>query len=185
MRNLAEELSVRATSLYNHVANKDDIIDGIVDLVVGEIELPGGGPDWKSVMRRRATSAHEVLLRHPWATLQIVSRVNAGPSMLAYIEATLDTLVAAGFTLEMADHARNAMDNHIYGFTLQELSFPFEDEEYGDAAASRLSLIPADRYPRFNSLAHMVIDGHYSGLHHFEFGLELILQGLEGYRQTT
>ena len=88
MRKLAQELGVQAMSLYNHVANKDDLLDGIVDLVVGEIAVPDLGIDWQTAMRQRANSAHEVLLRHPWATMPIVSRINVGPAMLRYIDAT-------------------------------------------------------------------------------------------------
>ena len=134
MRKLAGELGVKAMSLYNHVANKDDILDSILDMVVGEIEVPSLGENWKVAMRRRANSAHEVLLRHAWSTLALVSRANAGPAMLRYVDATLGCLREAGFSFEIADRAWNAMDNHIYGFTLQELNFPFEVPEYSEAA---------------------------------------------------
>jgi AcrR family transcriptional regulator len=185
MRKLAEILGVKAMSLYNHVTNKDDLIDGIVDLVVSEIELPDLTVEWKTAMRQRSRSAHEVLLRHPWATMPIVSRVNVGPAMLRYVDATLGCLHAAGFSLEVADHAWNAIDSHIYGFTLQELNFPFEPSEYAEAAKMGLPLIPAAQYPHMNSLTHRVIDGSYDGLHDFDFGLDLILNGLERLRETT
>lgn len=179
MRNLAQELGVKAMSLYNHIKNKDDLIDGIVDIVVGEIEVPDFKLDWKTAMRRRAISAHEVLLRHPWATMPIVSRINIGLAMLRYVDATLGCLHEAGFSLEMADHIWNAMDSHIYGFTLQELNFPVEAENYSEAAKEGLPLIPAEQYPYMNYLTHEVIERRYDGLHDFEFGLDLILNGLE------
>ena len=179
MRKLAQALGVKAMSLYNHVANKDDIIDALVDTVVSEIELPRLDMDWKAAMRRRATSAHAVLLRHPWAALALMSRVNVGPAMLRYIDATLGCLVEAGFCYEMADHVWNAIDSHIYGFTLQKLTFPLEADHYSDAAASFVPNIPADRYPYMNQLTHLVIHGQYDGLHDFEFGLDLILNGLD------
>jgi AcrR family transcriptional regulator len=179
MRNLAQELGVKAMSLYNHVKNKDDLIDGIVDIVVGEIEVPDFKLDWKTAMRRRAISAHEVLLRHPWVTMPIVSRINVGPAMLRYVDATLGCLHEAGFSLEMADHIWNAMDSHIYGFTLQELKFPVEAENYSEATKEELPLIPAEQYPYMNYLTHEVIERRYDGLHNFEFGLDLILNGLE------
>jgi AcrR family transcriptional regulator len=182
MRKLAQALGVQAMSLYNHVANKDDLLDGIVDRVVSEIEVPSLEADWKTAMRRRATSAHAVLLRHPWATMPLVSRVNVGPAMLRYVDATLGCLVKAGFAFEMADHAWNAIDSHIYGFTLQELNFPFETAEYSEAATQGLSLIPADKYPYLNRLTHLVMEGRYNGIHDFEFGLELILNGLDRFR---
>lgn len=185
MRKLAEVLGVKAMSLYNHVKNKDDIIDGIVDIVAGEIELPDVGADWKTSMRKRANSAHDVLLRHPWATMEIVSRVNIGPAMLRYVDATIGCLREAGFSFEMADHAWNAIDSHIYGFTLQELNFPFEAEEYSAAAENYLPLIPADKYPYINGMTQRVMSGEYDGIHDFEFGLELILDGLAQYADSA
>ena len=179
MRKLAQELGVQAMSLYNHVANKDDLLDGIVDLVVGEIAVPDLDIDWQTAMRRRANSAHEVLLRHPWATMPIVSRINVGPAMLRYIDATLGCLCEAGFSLEMVDRAWNAIDSHIYGFTLQELNFPIEAAEYINAAQAYIPNVPADKYPYMNRLTHYLIDGHYDGIADFNFGLELIINGLE------
>src|SRR4028119_1439853 len=106
MRKLAQDLGVKAMSLYNHVANKDDLLDGIVDIVVSEIEVPNLGVDWKTAMRGRAMSAHEVLLRHPWSTMPLVSRVNVGPAMLRYVDATRGCLRGAGFARGMAWGAR-------------------------------------------------------------------------------
>jgi AcrR family transcriptional regulator len=183
MRKVAQTLGVKAMSLYNHVANKDDIIDGIVDIVVSEIEVPRFDLDWKTAMRRRAISAHEVLLRHPWATMPLVSRISVGPAMLRYVDATIGCLREAGFSYEMADHAWNAIDSHIYGFTLQELNFPIEASEYAETAASFISHIPPDQYPYMNELSQYVIDGTYDGLHDFEFGLDLILNGLDAFRE--
>ncbi|MEL7069574.1 MAG: TetR/AcrR family transcriptional regulator C-terminal domain-containing protein [Cyanobacteria bacterium J06581_3] len=185
MRKLAEALGVKAMSLYNHVKNKDDIIDGLVDIVASEIELPEVKADWKSSMRKRASSAHDVLLQHPWATMEMVSRVNIGPAMLRYVDATIGCLREAGFSFEMADHAWNAIDAHIYGFTLQELNFPFEAEEYSEAAENYLSLIPADKYPYLNGMTQRVMSGDYDGIHDFEFGLDLILDGLDQHRDTV
>ncbi len=185
MRKLALELGVQAMSLYNHVANKDEIIDGIVDRVVSEIEVPDFSLDWKTAMRRRSTSAHEVLLRHPWATMPLVSRINVGPAMLGYINATLGCLFEAGFSLEMADQIWNAIDSHIYGFTLQELNFPVETENYSEAAKIGLPLISADLYPYMNTLTHAVIEKRYDGIQNFEFGLELLLNGLDKFRDRV
>lgn len=183
MRRLAQALGVEAMSLYNHVANKEDVLNGIVDLVVAEIELPAIGADWKAVMRRRAISAHEVLLRHPWAALLIVSHLNTGPVMLRYVDATIGCLREAGFSYEMADHAWNAIDSHIYGFTLQELNFPLDPSEYVDAAKRFFPLLPADQYPHMRALAQLLIDGEHRGVHDFEFGLDLLLDGLERLRE--
>lgn len=185
MRKLGVVLGVEAMSLYKHVSNKDDILDGIVDLVVGEFEVPAIGVDWKGAMRRRAMSAHQVLMRHPWATMLVVSRLNVGPEMLRYVDATIGCLRAAGFSYPMADHAWNAVDSYIYGFTLQTLNFPLEPREYAKMAKAFLPRIPEDEYPDLHGMSRHVIDGHHDGLHHVEFGLDLILDGLERRRDTT
>ena len=185
MRKLAQELGVKAMSLYNYVANKNDMLDGIVDIAIAEIEVPQLEIEWKSAMRRRANSAYEMLLRHPWATMAIVSRVNVGAAMLRYVDATLGCLCEAGFSFEMADRAWNAIDSHIYGFTLQKLNFPFEAAEYSEVAKNYLSFIPSNQYLYLNRLSHHVIEGDYDGIHQFEFGLELILNGLDGLRHNA
>jgi AcrR family transcriptional regulator len=179
MRNLASTLGVKAMSLYNHVESRDAIIDKLVDQVVAEIAFTDSAADWRAAMRERAVSAHDVLLRHPWATMAIVSRVSTGPAMLAYIEGTLACLIRGGFSPVDADHVWNAVDSYLYGFTLQELRFPFKPEEYRDAASAYLPGIPEDRYPCFTSLGQQIISGAYDGLHQLEFGLEMLLDGLE------
>ena len=184
MRKLGEALGVEAMSLYNHVANKDDILDGIVDMVASEIEAPVIDGDWKMAMRQRAISAHEVLVRHPWATMLIVSRANVGPSMLRYVDATIGCLREAGFSYAMADYAWNTIDSHVYGFTLQKLNFPFEPGEYAEVAKQFLPMIPAEQYPYLRGLSQLVIDGHHDGLHDFTFGLDLILDSLENIRDA-
>lgn len=178
MRKLAKAVGVEAMSLYNHVANKDDLLDGIVDLVVAEIYVPRAEGDWRAELRHRATSAHEVLLRHRWATGLLGSRVNVGPAMLRYVEATLACLITAGFTYEQADRAWNALDSHIYGFTLQAINFPLDPSEYASVATQFLPLIPTDTHPHMHALAALVIAGTHSGTADFTFGLELLLDGL-------
>ena len=185
MRKLAQELGVQAMSLYNYVTNKDDLLDGIVDITIGEIEVPTLTTDWKTAMRRRANSAHKVLLRHPWSTLEIVSRVNVGLANMRYVDATLGCLREAGFSFEMADRAWNTIDSHIYGFTLQELKFPFAPTEYSQAAKDGFALIPVHEYPYLNQLTRHVIEGKYNGIHDFEFGLEIILNGLDRLRENA
>jgi AcrR family transcriptional regulator len=179
MRRLAKVLGVEAMSLYNHVKSKDDVLDGMVDIVVSEIEVPAIGTDWKVAMRRRAVSAHEMLRRHTWASLLVVSRLNVGPAMLRYIDATLGCLHEAGFSYGTADHAWNAIDSHIYGFTLQVSNFPLDSSEYAEAAQGFLSQIPEEQYPHMHALAQQVIAGAHTGVNDFEFGLELILDSLE------
>ena len=179
MRKLAQRLGVEAMSLYNHVAHKEDLLDGMVEEVVGEMDVPRVGAPWKDEMRRRALSAHAVLRRHPWASLLIVSRLNVGPTMLRYIDATLGCLVEAGFSLELADHAQNAIDSHVHGFTLHELEFPLERGEYAEAARGFLPNLPAERYPYMRALAEKVIAGEYDGVNRLELGLGVLLDGLE------
>lgn len=179
MRKLAQELGVEAMSLYNHVANKDEVLDAITDLVVGEIALPAPGSDWKSAMRARAISAHAVLRKHPWASMLIVSRMNVGPSMLRYVDSTIGALREGGFSFQLADRAWNALDSHVYGFTLQQLNFPLETTEYAEAAAGFLPMLPAEQYPHMHELTTRVAAGTHDGVPNFEFGLELLLDGLE------
>ncbi|MFD3703784.1 TetR/AcrR family transcriptional regulator C-terminal domain-containing protein [Nocardia sp. NPDC058658] len=178
MRKLAKAVGVEAMSLYNHVANKDDLYDGIIDLVVAEIYVPAIGGDWRAELRHRAASAHEVLLNHRWATGLLGSRVNVGPAMLRYVDATLGCLIAAGFTYQQADRAWNAIDSHIYGFTLQAINFPLEPSEYASAAQRFLPLIPTETHPHMHALASKVIAGTHSGTADFTFGLDLLLDGL-------
>jgi len=179
MRLLADALGVKAMSLYNHVAHKDDLIDGMVDIIAGRISLPAAGGDWKSAMRQRAVSAREVFLKHPWAPLLVVSRINIGPAMLRLIDATLGCLHAAGFSYEAADQALNALDSYLYGFTIQELNFPLAPEHYASAARDFLPMLPAAQYPHMRALTESVISGRHSGLHDFQFGLNLLLDGLD------
>jgi AcrR family transcriptional regulator len=177
MRRLGQELGVEAMSLYNHVANKDDILDGIVDLVLGDIDVPASGTDWKTAMSRRAISAHEVLLAHPWAAMLIMSRYNIGPGMTRYLEATLGRLREGGFSIAGALDAWNTLDSHLYGFTLQELNLPFEVEETQQVSADVLTQLPADQYPH---VAEVITEIMQTGrAENFEFGLDLILDGLE------
>lgn len=182
MRKLATSLKVEAMSLYNHVANKDELLDGMVDAVIGEIPLPERGGDWKAAMRARATSALAVMTTHPWAPMLVVSRINAGPNMLRYIDATLGVLREAGFSWEETDRAWNTMDNYIYGFTLQQQNFPVNPDDYASAAASYLPMLPASRYPYMHEMTARLADGTHDGTLDFGFGLEVILDGLERRR---
>ncbi|MDF1569263.1 MAG: TetR/AcrR family transcriptional regulator C-terminal domain-containing protein [Spirochaetaceae bacterium] len=179
MRLIAGKLGVQAMSLYNHVANKEDIFDELVERVVGEMALPDPNHPWKEGMRNRAHSAHDVLLQHPWAIQLLMTRTSTGPVKLSYVEATLACLIGVGFNYETADHAWNAMDSYIYGYTMQESTFPFEESSYSDTAQEFLPGIPAELYPHFIRLATMVGEGLYSGVHDFDFGLNFILDGME------
>jgi AcrR family transcriptional regulator len=183
MRKLAEALGVEAMSLYHHVPNKDAILDGMVDVVFGEIELPRG--EWKAAMRRRAISSRQALLRHRWAVGLMDSRRNPGPATLRHHDAVIGCLREAGFSIAMAAHAFSVLDSYIYGFALQELNLPFSStEELEEMADAILEHLPADEYPYFTEMVvgHALKPG-YAYAKEFRFGLELILDGLERIRE--
>lgn len=181
MRELGLRLGVEAMSLYNHVANKDDILDGMIDIVVSEIDLPSETADWKEAMRRRAISAQAVFSKHPWASGLIDSRQSSGPARLHYFDWVLGTLRRAGFTLELAARAFSLLDSYIYGFGRQQLNMSVEgDMKPEEIAELFLQAIPAEEYPY---LREMVVDyamtAGYDDSADFEFGLNIILDGLE------
>lgn len=179
MRALAADLGVEAMSLYNHVRNKDDLIDAMVEAVLAEVERPQPGPDWRAALRARAVSMRAAFLAHPWAPQLIVGRLNIGPHMLALYDATIGCLVAAGVDHARADHLCNAMDSLIYGFHLLERTFPLQPEHYADAARAFLPGIDADRLPHLHTMARLVAEGRHSGVHDFGFALDLMLDAIE------
>ena len=163
MRSLGEAVGVEAMSLYNHVANKDDLLDGMVDLVFSEIQLPTSGGDWKTAMRQRAISAREALARHPWALGLMESRTSPGPAALRHHDAVLGCLRNGGFPVELAAHAFSALDSYIYGFVLQEANLPFDTaEETAEVAQMILQQLPADQYPHLTELTieHVLQPGY-------------------------
>jgi AcrR family transcriptional regulator len=181
MRKLAQELGVEAMSLYHHVANKDDILDGLVDVVFGEIELPSGQDGWRAAMRQRAISARQALRRHPWATGLMESRPTPGAANLRHHDAVLGVLRGAGFSVELAAHAYSLLDSYIYGFALQEASLPFHTaEEAAQVAQAMMAAFPAAEYPHLTEITvdHVLQPGYDYG-DEYLFGLDLILDGLE------
>lgn len=178
MRKTAQRLDVEAMSLYNHIANKEALLDAMVEAVISQVTLPDPSGAWREELRHWAFSMQAVLNRHPWATLLLMERMNVGPGMLKQIDAGLGCLVNAGFSLADADQARNALTSHTYGFVLNEQNFPLEPEAYADAAKSFLPNLPETTYPYMRALALEVIEGRFSGLNDFSFGLDLILDGL-------
>jgi AcrR family transcriptional regulator len=181
MRKLGLRLGVEAMSLYNHVANKDDILDGMVDLVVSEIDLPADTVDWKEAMRRRAISAQAVFSRHPWVSGLIDSRESSGPARLRYFDWMVGTLRRAGFTLDTAARAVSLLDSYIYGFGRQQLNVSAgRDITPEEMAEAFLRSIPADEYPYLREMIvdHAMTSG-YDESADFEFGLDLILDGLQ------
>jgi AcrR family transcriptional regulator len=182
MRKLAQALGVEAMSLYNHVANKGDLVEAIVDRVVAEIELPSGA-DWETAIRRCAVSAHDALLRHPWACSLVISpgAVPGGPNArLRYIEWMLATLRDAGFSPELTYHAYHALDSYILGFTYWQLGHSIPGEHVADQAARLLGVLPPGEFGRLieHAQQHLVAPAG-QGARDFAFGLDLIIGGLK------
>ncbi|NEW29657.1 TetR/AcrR family transcriptional regulator [Nocardia cyriacigeorgica] len=180
MRAVAAGLGVEAMSLYNHVAGREDILDGMVDAVFAEINLPATDSDWKTAMRERAHSTRTALRRHRWAVGLMDSRSHPGPATLRHHDAVLGVLRAGGFSTAMAAHAFSVIDSYLYGFVLQELSLPFGDRaELDEVATGILSGAPADEYPHLAELiADHALRPDYAYADEFEFGLTLILDAL-------
>lgn len=187
MRKLGQILGVEAMSLYNHVANKDQLLDGMIDLVFGEIELPEPGVDWKTAMRRRAVSCRRALSRHRWAIGLMETRTTPGGANLRQHDAVIGCLLEAGFTIELTAHAFAALDSYIYGFALQEATLPFENgEETAELAESIMGDMAPGEYPHLTRLAmEHVLQPGYDFADEFDFGLELLLDGLERAHQTN
>ena len=180
MREMASKLGVEAMSLYNHVANKDDILDGIVDLVAEEFDLPEDADSWREAMRRRAVSAHEVFGRHPWAPMLVDSRESSGPSRLRYFDWVLGTLMKAGFSLDGAARAFSLLDSYVYGFGIQQFNISASgDASTEEMAEAILAYIPPEEYPYLHRLASRAMESGWDAEADFGFGLEIILDGLE------
>ncbi len=180
MRGLGRRLGVEAASLYNHVTGKDDLLDGVVDLVVAQIDFPSGDVNWRGAMRRRAVSAREVFAVHPWAAGLIDSRGRSGPSSLAYADRVLGALLGAGFSPGDAANAFLALDSYIYGFERQRATIaPADGEDSTEVAKDVLSAIPDGAYPSLARVAMEYALKPYDDAAAFEFGLDLILESLE------
>ena len=180
MRKLGEAVGVEAMSLYNHVPSKADLLDGLIDLVFSEIELPGSADGWQTAMRQRAIAVRAALKRHRWAIGLMESRSSPGPATLRHHDAVLGSLRQAGFPVALAAHAYSVLDGYIYGFALQEASLPFDTgEESSELAQAMVAQFPADEYPHLAEFTfqHVLQPGYDYGSE-YEFGLDLILDGL-------
>jgi len=183
MRKLAQDLGVEAMSLYNHVASKDDLLDGMVDIVFSEIEPPVAGGDWKAELRKRAVSTRDALNRHRWAIGEMEGRGSHGPSNLRLHDAVLGCLRGAGFSVEMTVHAYSVQDAYIYGFALQQSDMSPESPEDFAAVAQQQMVDYADALSDYPNLVE-VVGGHvaesgYDYETEFLFGLDVILDRLE------
>jgi AcrR family transcriptional regulator len=191
MRKLGQELGVEAMSLYNHVANKDDVLAGIVETVADEIAAPAPDADWRTAIRATAISAHETLVRHPWAAGLWMrrggggGRGEGGSPRMRFAETLLAGLEAGGFSPELIYRAFHTLQSYILGYTLQELRFPFETEELEAMAQRFLRDFPVDEYPHLAQHVRQHLEPHAFLGTGFEFGLDLILDGLETARGSS
>ena len=183
MREVASALSVEAMSLYNHVSNKESLLDGMVDLVIEEIDLPQGLTAWREAMRRRAVSAREVFDRHPWLPLLLDSRQSSGPARLHYYDWVLGILIEAGFSLDGAAGAFSLLDSYIYGFGIQASNLSGADDMTPEERTEAFrAAIPAEQYPYLNQMTMHAMETGYDPEADFNFGLALVLDGLERAR---
>jgi AcrR family transcriptional regulator len=181
MRKLAEVLGVAPMALYRHIANKDDLIDAMIDVVFTEIEPPARDAEWVTAMRQRAISVRDALERHRWAVGLMESRLHPGPTNLRHHDAVLGNLRAAGFTVEQAAHAYSLLDSYVYGFALTKMNLPFENGRgtVPDVAKDMLEPFPANTYPNLVEFIteHAMKPGYRYG-DEFEYGLELVLDAI-------
>lgn len=184
MRRLADALGAGAMSLYHYVANKEELLDAMVDIVFDEIELPSHEADWQSAMRARSVSAREVLARHPWAISLMESRTSPGPANLRHREAVTACLRRAGFTVVMATHANWLLDSYVYGFALQEAGLPFQnaDQLVNMTEDVFLPQLPPEEFPYLHESASALVAAGYDASGEFLFGLDLVLAALEALR---
>lgn len=175
MRKLAQHLGFEAMSLYNHVAGKDDLLDGMLEVVAAEVEPVRDDVAWKDAITAGAVSTHQMLRRHPWASALWARPV--GPTRLRWLEALLAALERSGLPEHVAHSGFHAVNNHIVGFALQEQALPFDEHDLQDGAAAFIEGLPAGEFPLMRAHVQQHLDG--SGEDEFGFGLALILDGLE------
>jgi AcrR family transcriptional regulator len=186
MRRLGQALGVEAMSLYNHVAGKDDILAGILDLVVGELTLPDGRSRWREALRSIALAVNAILRRHPWAPSLLVMRPElTGAARWRQMDAMLGALRRAGFSVEDTHHAFHVLDSYIIGFSLQQVSFPAPTDDMAAQAERFLAGFPATAHPHLAEHIRYHIDSGMFDEGDFEFGLDLILDRLATMRRRS
>lgn len=181
IRKLAAKLDVGTMTIYHHVPSKEEIIDGMVEIVFGEIEQPPTDENWKSAIRKRCVSAREVLNRHPWAAPLMESRTSPGPANMGHHDAVLRCLRGGGLSLQLTAHAYAVLDSFVYGFAFEEATLPASGGEgFTEIAEQIAANFPADEYPYLAELTveHVLQPGYDFG-DSFEFGLDLIIAGLD------
>jgi AcrR family transcriptional regulator len=185
MRRLAGELGVKAMSLYNHVANKQEVLDGITEVVAGEIVVPADDADWKAAIRESTISAHEALLRHPWAS-DLWMRQTPGPARLGHMDGLLAALERAGFSEDLTYHAYHILQSHFLGYTIQALNYrSLGGQDLAGMAQRFLREFPADDFPHFAEHVRQHLEPRHDDVSAFELGLDLILDGIERMRDGT
>ncbi len=179
MRKLAESLEVKPMSIYHHVSSKEEILDGMVDVVFSEIDLPPDDLDWQEAIRQRCVSARAVLNRHPWAPPLMESRQTPGPATLGHHDAVIGCLRRGGLSYELTAHAYAVIDSYLYGFALQEANLPFGGgEEIGELAEEIATDVPDGAYPDLMAfVASTTRQPGYGFGRSFDFGLDLIIEG--------
>jgi|SRR5215212_6771371 len=186
MRKLGQVLGFEAMSLYNYVANKDDLLDGVIDLVLDETELPATAGDWHAAIRSSAVSVNQALRRHPWACALLMSPDRVRPARFRYMDSLLGRLREAGFSADTTYHAYHVIDAHIFGFSLWQTSHSYTPAEVSNMVASFAKMIPEDEYPHLYEHAQQhFTDGPHRDVSAFEFGLDLILDGLKKIHDAT
>lgn len=181
MRRLARELGVEAASLYHYVSGKDEILDGLVELVSAEIELPPRPDGWRPAVRQRAQNTRAVLRRHPWAVASMASRTTPGPATLRLLEAGIRCFREGGFSVEKAAHAISTVDSYVHGFVLQEVNLPFRNEsELAAMTGAIMDQFPKADFPYlFELTIEHVLQPGYSYGNEFDTGLEIVLDGIQ------
>jgi AcrR family transcriptional regulator len=186
MRRLGQTLGFEAMSLYNHVANKDDVLDGILDLVLAESAPPSPAGDWDEAIRASATSVHEALTRHPWSCTLLMAPGHIRPARLRYMDVLLGRLREAGFSAEATYHAYHVLDGYIFGFSLWETTHTYSAEEEANLEATFAEVITADAYPYLHEHGRQHFsDGPHREGSAFELGLDLIVNGLKQLHSRT
>src|SRR3954453_10298502 len=180
MRKLGQRLGFEAMSLYNHVANKEDVLDGMLELVLAETEAPSPDGAWDESIRASALSVHAALRRHPWAAARLMTFAGALPLRLRYMDALLGRLREAGFSADTTYHAYHVLDGHIFGFSLWETSHSYTAEEVSNFVEKFAQTVTPETYPYLHEHGEQhFAEGPHQEVSAFEFGLDLIVDGLK------